>query len=186
MVLAWLAIAACLVSAVTMLMAPSTGTSGAVLLVGVAWVLYLALVRPKVVCRDEDVVVVNLVREHTIPYGRIRDVDTRHSLRIHIDDGSRVTAFGAPAPSVLGAERLSRDSRRHDVSRSLQGADTVRPGDVSDSSSGAPATVIRRRLESPEPLELGPVRSRWDVTAITVTALLTAVWVLASVLDRLH
>lgn len=73
----------------------------------VLWVLWVALWRPCLRVRDDDVTVVNPLRTWTIPWARVVDVESRLQYVLVTDDGRRVTAWGSPNPSRPG--RPGRD-----------------------------------------------------------------------------
>lgn len=128
------------------------GVAPVVLLASLAWFVWLAFWRPSVVTDTRGVHLRNLVRDVGIPYDAIDDVDTRYALVVRSGDRA-YSAWGAPAPGGASSIRDSLSRRRtertdwRDAPRSVREGLTARPGDVADSVSGAPATVIRRELE---------------------------------------
>jgi hypothetical protein len=74
----------------------------------ILFVSYATLVRPCVVITPTELRLVNILRTHRLPWARIEDVTSRFQLRVCLDDGRRITSWGAPSvgldrPSVRGA-----------------------------------------------------------------------------------
>lgn len=123
-----------------------------VLLLSLGWFVWLAFWRPSVVTDSDGVQFHNLVRDVTIPYAAIENVDTRFALVVTAG-GRDYSAWGAPAPGGGSAMRDSMNRRRagqtdwRDAPQSVRDAGSARAGDAVTSASGAPATVIRRELD---------------------------------------
>jgi len=177
-IVVWAICAAGIVSALLV----GAGVGPVVLLASLGWFVWLAFWRPSVVTDSRGVELRNLVRDVAIPYDAVDDVDTRFALVVRSGERS-YSAWGAPAPGGASSLRDSLSRRRaagtdwRDAPRSVREGGSARPGDVADSVSGAPATVIRRELDR-------RVREgiRRDATARAVTTaqpLLIAVSVLA-------
>ena len=158
------------------------GIAPVVLLASLGWFVWLAFWRPSVVTDARGVELRNLVRDVSIPYDAVDDVDTRYALVVRAGDRS-YSAWGAPAPGGASSLRDSLSRRRaagadwRDAPRSVRESGAARPGDVADSASGAPATVIRRELERRD--REGIRRDPAARIAVTVRPLLVAASALA-------
>ncbi|TCM46602.1 PH domain-containing protein [Kribbella sp. VKM Ac-2568] len=75
-------------------------------LIGILMVLaYVGLVRPSVTLRPENLLIRNHIRDHTVPWGKITDVDVTDILRVHTEDAR------LRAPGVQVAMRDLRKQR---------------------------------------------------------------------------
>jgi hypothetical protein len=115
----------------------------------VAATVYLLWFRPRLVLRETDLIVVNPLSSHTIPYLDIIELETRWTLRIgHRNGITRV--WVAPAS---GKQRWIADSTTRWSSDRLptNQAKTVEFTSISKShfsDSGAAALLIQQRLDS--------------------------------------
>lgn len=112
------------------------------LLVGATWAAFW---RPKVSVDDEVVTVRNVFSTDRVRLEQIRRIDTRFALTLDTTQG-KVSAWAAPAPG-RHSTILARREDGQNLPESTYIADTVRPGDLTTSDSGAVAAVIRRRWE---------------------------------------
>lgn len=74
---------------------------GAIVVI-ILWVLWLILWRPSIRIRDDEVDVVNALRTWTIPWSRVKDVESRLQYVFVLDDGRSVTAWGSPFSGRAG------------------------------------------------------------------------------------
>jgi hypothetical protein len=100
---------------------------------------------PRVEVDEGGVRIINIVRTHYISWGAIELIDTKYTLSLRAL-GKKYSAWGAPAPGRHSAIFASRDQGAH-LPESSYLAGTVRPGDLINSDSGAPAAYIRRIWE---------------------------------------
>ena len=63
----------------------------------IVWVVYAVVYEPRVETDAEGITVVNILRRSTVPWGRVADIGTRWQLVVHLDDDSRLRAFGGPS-----------------------------------------------------------------------------------------
>lgn len=171
--IAWAICAAVIVSS---LVSGHGGLRPLVLALTGGWVIWLLLWRPSVVCYDDRAEFRNLFRDVTIPYALIDDVDTRFTLAVEAG-GIRYSAWGAPAPGKVRAMNIRRgENPGQDLPHALREQGRVRPGDLTSTASGAPATVIRRALDERARAGVkgpsGAVTVAWRPVLIGVTALL--------------
>jgi hypothetical protein len=76
-------------------------------LIGILMVLaYVGLVRPSVTLRPENLLIRNHIRDHTVPWGKITDVDVTDILRVHTENAR----LRAP-----GVQLVMRDVRKQRV-----------------------------------------------------------------------
>lgn len=113
----------------------------------VALLAYLLWVRPKLILRETDLVVVNPLKSHTIAYRDISELKTKWSLTIEHADG-RVDVWVAPAN---GKSRWIADStfRWRNTRVPLSEGKTIEYTSMSQSNrsdSGLAAALIRERL----------------------------------------
>ena len=118
--------------------------------------LWLALYRSSVTLAADRLVVTNLARVHDIPWGRVDAVDDSPQLVVRLDDGTRVTCWGAPFPG--------RGARHRD-----------------EGSLGPLLGAIESRREAAA-ISAAPVQHRWDAAVLMAGAALAAVAVGAAAL----
>jgi hypothetical protein len=111
-------------------------------------IAYLIWVRPKLVVNDTAVRVVNPITSITIPYGEIKDLETKWVLTI-VHAKGRTTAWVAPAG---GKRRWIADQtfRWYGSGVPLTESQGVETGSMSaslDSYSGQAAYLIRERMK---------------------------------------
>jgi hypothetical protein len=76
-------------------------------LIGILMVLaYVGLVRPSVTLRPQNLLIRNHIRDHTVPWGKITDVDVTDILRVHTENAR----LRAP-----GVQLVMRDLRKQRV-----------------------------------------------------------------------
>lgn len=98
--------------------------------------------RPLLVVEEQAITVVNPVRTHVVPWGALRDVDTRFNLTLITED-ERIAVLAAPSPGGRTALRAEPDTDPA-AQRALRAVDFAqRPGDQLSSSSGGAALIIR-------------------------------------------
>ncbi len=115
------------------------------MLVAVAvWATYW---RPQVAIDDGGVHVVNVLRTIDLPWPSIQRVDTKWALTL-ITAYGKYTAWAAPAPGGLATARAASKGTLKGLPESTYGpGQSIRPGDVPSSPSGAAAAEVRRRWE---------------------------------------
>lgn len=151
----------------------------ALALVGVLGVVMFWL--PSLTVGPEGITVRNVLRTIEVPWSAVRLVDTKYSLVLETAEG-KVTAWAAPSPGRHAAFVTRTAEVERAAATSL---DSPRPGDLESTTSGAPATVIRRTLD--DLIESGglgapePLRERRH-TATIVVLIVLAVGVVASAL----
>ena len=85
-------------------------------LIGILMVLaYVGLVRPSVTLRPENLLIRNHIRDHTVPWGKITDVDVTDILRVHTENAR----LRAP-----GVQVLMKDLRKQRVGGRKVGAES--------------------------------------------------------------
>jgi hypothetical protein len=115
------------------------------LVAGAVWATYW---RPEVAVDDGGVHVVNVLRTVDLPWPSIQRVDTKWALKLVTAYGS-FTAWAAPAPGGLATARAASRGTLRGLPESTYGpGQSVRPGDVPTSPSGAAAGEVRRRWEA--------------------------------------
>ena len=118
-------------------------TVGLAILLAIAG--FLAYWRPSIGVGNDVIAVRNVFRRATIPLGRIIHVDTKWALEIYLDDGTKLTAFAAPAPGAFAARTMRAEDARG-LPRDSYLAGTVRPGDRRGTPSGDAAILVRTAL----------------------------------------
>lgn len=113
------------------------------LVVGGCWAAYW---RPEVAVDDSGVLVVNVLRTITLPWPAIQRIDTKWALTLFTAYG-KFTAWAAPAPGLVASRRAAGRDLRGLPESTYGPGDSVRPGDLPQSPSGAAALVVRRRWE---------------------------------------
>ena len=102
--------------------------------------------RPSIAVDADYVDVRNVLRRAHIPFARVIHVDTKWALELYLDDGSKVTAFAAPAPGAFAARTMRAEDARG-LPRDTYLAGTVRPGDRRGTPSGDAAALVRKALQ---------------------------------------
>ncbi len=114
------------------------------LVAGLIWATYW---NPLVSIDDAGVHVVNVLRTIDVTWPTIQRVDTKWALTLVTEFGT-VTAWAAPAPGGIATARGASRSSLRGLPESTYGpGQSIRPGDVPSSTSGAAAAVVRRRWE---------------------------------------
>lgn len=113
----------------------------------VAYGVWLLFWSPSITIAPSGVTVRNIIREHAVSWPAIQRVDTRYALTLYTTAG-KITSWSAPAPSRFAAMRTSRvDLTRLPKSSYDTETDSIRPGDIPQSSSGQAALYVRRYWE---------------------------------------
>ncbi len=118
----------------------------------VDWIIFAVLFVPRVQTDAHGVTVINPIRCAEVPWGRVRDITTRWQLTLHLDDGSRVAAFGGP--EVRRPRPRPRETPWSDVER------------VGPTSSDL--DLILREWEDVDsrPSSTGDVRRWWNLPVV--------------------
>ncbi|GAA4655871.1 PH domain-containing protein [Arthrobacter cryoconiti] len=101
-----------------------TGTAAAIwhflpsLLVA-AWALYVLLWRPRLLVTNDGLTVVNILREHRIPFSALKSIRVGQNVALETTDG-RIGSWGAPSAGKLGP-------RREAGSRGIPGTPALSP-----------------------------------------------------------
>jgi hypothetical protein len=112
----------------------------------ISTVVYAVCGRPRVIVKPQEVLLRNVVRDTTIPYTAISEIDTRYTLTVTTADGRRHQAWAAPAGGRFGAARVTDEERK---SLSLSGPVEEIPASAGlRSDAGAAAVAIRRRWQA--------------------------------------
>ena len=150
----------------------------------ISTVVYAVCGRPRVIVKPEEVLLRNVVRDTTIPYTAISEIDTRYTLTITTVDGRRHQAWAAPAGGRFGAARVTDEERK---SLSLSGPVEEIPASAGlRSDAGAAAVAIRRRWQAiTERGDAGPgpgvATVRWASGVLMVLGISFAAAVVAAV-----
>lgn len=153
-----------------------------VLVGGTVWAAYW---RPEVSVDDGGVHLVNVLRTIDLPWPAIQRVDTKWALTLVTAYG-KYTAWAAPAPGGMATARAASKGTLRGLPESTYGpGNSIRPGDVPTSPSGAAAAEVRRRweelrdagrLDAPVlEFERPPVRWHWPVIAAAPVVILIGV-----------
>lgn len=110
----------------------------------VLWVIYVLTVRPCLIVRRNELVIVNVGREHHLPWSTIADLTSRYQLAVVLHDGRRIVSWGAPS---LGVDRAS-----------VWGAG--RPADPPRAQGVRPSRTPRAQL--PVTSIIDSARARWE------------------------
>ena len=135
----------------------------------VDWIIFAALFTPVVKTDADGVTVINPLRCAEVPWGRVRDITTRWQLTLHLDDGTKVAAFGGPEvrrPRPRPRQSPAADIERPEAASSdldLIVGDWERIG--AESSTAQP---VRRWWNLPVILSLGALIV-WGLVALAGT-----------------
>ncbi|WP_294179371.1 PH domain-containing protein [uncultured Schumannella sp.] len=152
-----------------------------VLITVATWAIYW---RPFVRLDDSGITVRNVLRTFTVPWGAVREVETRFAFTLVTESG-RIVAWAAPAPGRLAAMRVARDDLRH-LPAGSHADGMARPGDSAGSDSGAAAylarTELARRAELGIPAESARVERHWHLGTIAAFVVFGGAAILATTL----
>lgn len=138
------------------------------LVVFLSWLLFY---NPRVEVSEQGVKLINVFRETFISFGAIDRIDTRWALTLY-SGAAKYTAWGAVAPGRHTSFFATRDQGSH-LPESTYLAGTVRPGDLVNSDSGAPAAYIRRLWEEARDKDLERVVThKWHSGALMALSVL--------------
>jgi hypothetical protein len=132
------------------------GLAGILPLLFVAYLGWLLFWRPAVIVSDTGVTLENPFRLVEVPWEALVQVDTRYSLTL-ITPRGKYSAWAAPAPGIWGGRNAHPDHLRGLPDSSYGPGNSVRPGDLKSTDSGAAAQIVRTRWQ--ELLESGRVES---------------------------
>lgn len=111
-------------------------------LLALAYFGWLLFWYPSVVVADEAVTLNNPLRSISVPWAALIHVDTKFALTLVTVRGSH-TAWAAPAPGVWGTHR-GKPEHVQGLPESTYGpAQSIRPGDLKNTDSGAAAFLVR-------------------------------------------
>lgn len=149
--------------------APAIGLAALLAVAGI-----LAYWRPAIGVGSEEVEIRNVFRRVAIPFDHLVHVDTKWALELYLDDGGKITAFAAPAPSAFAARTMRAEDARG-LPRDTYVAGTVRPGDRRGTPSGDAAALVRAALATHRAREMGsatcdPVVTSTDMFAVLALA----------------
>ena len=156
---------------------------GLVLVAALVWAAYW---EPSVTVSASGVRVRNVLRTIELPWPAIQRVDTRYALTLVTAYGT-YSAWAAPAPGSSRTREASAADLRGLPESTYGAGQSVRPGDLPTSPSGAAAAIVRLRwealrdaghLDRPR-LEHDRPRSHVHWRTVTVLAVLAALTVAA-------
>lgn len=143
---------------------------------------------PVVVIGEHGVVLRNPVRTITVPWGALVTVDTKYALTL-ITPRGKYSSWAAPAPGMFGVHRARTDHVQGLPETTYGPAQSIRPGDLTNSDSGAAAYHIRKRwaeLLATDSISIGeadsvPVsrRPNWAVLAAGIALIVLSAITLA-------
>lgn len=159
----------CLLFAVNLVL---TGTLDTVLrflpwLVFAAWVLFLLFWRPCIVVAADRLRVINLIRQHSIPFGAVVSYRVMQTVTIETTAG-RIASWGAP-----GITKLDARARRRPAAGTTQLPAVPRSQQVLDEAMAS-------WHEAGGTARGDPVRTVWAVPELVVGAVLLAASLAAS------
>jgi Bacterial PH domain len=120
------------------------------------WAAWLVLYRPEIRFDADRVLTVNPGRTIEVPWSHVSRVEQRPQLVLELDDGSRVTCWGAPFPEKPGLHRPVTDIRR---------SQSPRRDVVGVLEAQRRATLERTPKSSTAST---PVTRRWDVAPLAL------------------
>lgn len=140
-----------------------------------AWALYVMLWRPRLLVTSDGLTVVNILREHRIPFSALKSIRVGQNVTLETTAG-RIGSWGAPSAGKLGSRRDARSKgipgapvlsptqagiqRAWDAWEQLEG-DTLKPELARASADGS-------AIAGPTPR----VESRWSVAVAVVSMVL--------------
>lgn len=137
-----------------------------------AWGLAVALVsaalffRPVIVVNEHAVVVHNVLQIVTVPFARLKDLETRWGLELVVDDGSKVGAFAAPDPNRRDRKKPPSEQASASLVAMIRGAEEQwleGPHRSADESKWADRAPTERRWD---PVGVGLVVAAFAAAAV--------------------
>ncbi len=123
-----------------------TGIAGSWPLIVIAFLAWWLFWYPRIEVSSAAVTIHNPLQVIDVPWAALIDVDTRFALKLVTPSG-RYTAWAAPAPGIFGTHR-GRVEHVQGLPASTYGpAQSIRPGDLKNTDSGAAAYLVRSRWE---------------------------------------
>ena len=113
-------------------------------LLTIAYVTWWLAWYPAVVIGDHQVVLRNPVRTISVPWNALVTVDTKYALTL-VTPRRKYSAWAAPAPGMFGVHRARTDHVQGLPETTYGPAQSIRPGDLANSDSGAAAYQVRKR-----------------------------------------
>ena len=113
-------------------------------LLAIAYLTWWLAWYPAVVIGDDGVVLRNPVRTTSVPWGALATVDTKYALTL-ITPRGKYTSWAAPAPGMFGVHRARADHVQGLPETTYGPAQSIRPGDLANTDSGAAAYYVRKR-----------------------------------------
>ncbi|GAA1342298.1 PH domain-containing protein [Arthrobacter roseus] len=124
-----------------------TGVAGSWPLIVCAFLAWWLFWYPRIEVSSTAVTIHNPLQVIDVPWEALIDVDTRYALKLVTPTG-RYTAWAAPAPGIFGTHR-GRTEHVQGLPASTYGpAQSIRPGDLKNTDSGAAAYLVRSRWEA--------------------------------------
>jgi hypothetical protein len=133
--------------------------------------------------------VVNVLHTVDLPWPAIHRIDTKWALTLFTAYG-KVTAWAAPAPGGFASRMAGRHDFKGLPESTFGGDQSIRPGDLPGTPSGAAALAVRRHweqlrdaghLDDPK-LEFARPPTQWHYRTILVGAVLVLLGLLTSIL----
>lgn len=154
-------------------------------MLAVAFLGWWAFWFPSITVDDNAVVIRNMVRSVTVPWNALIHVDTKYALTLVTTSGS-YSAWAAPAPGIIASHRGKREHVEGLPASTYGAGRSIRPGDLSNSDSGAAALLVRSRwqqLAEADRLAIGaaettkvPIRVHWlPIIAAAVLVIASAI-----------
>jgi hypothetical protein len=153
----------------------------------ISTVVYAVFGRPRVIVGDYNVLLRNVTRDVSIPYGAISEISTQYALTITTIDGGRHQAWAAPAGGRIRAARVTEEERR---ALTWSGpVDEIPSSAALRSDAGAAAVAIRRRWqqsptngrvnEHAPPMSSAQVEVRWATGVLVALGVFTLATIVA-------
>jgi hypothetical protein len=187
----WITGCAWLLAAVGLAVSATDGPAGlaqAIPLAALAYLTWWLAWYPAVVVGDTEVTLRNPLATIKVPWNALVTVDTRYALTL-VTPRRKYTAWAAPAPGIFGVQRARADHVRGLPETTYGPAGSIRPGDLTNSDSGAAAYYVRKRwseLLAAGTVETGAadaatvqVRPNWGQLIVAAVLLAAAAMALA-------
>ncbi|MBD7956789.1 PH domain-containing protein [Microbacterium sp. Sa4CUA7] len=134
----------------------------------IVWVVYAVVYEPRVETDAAGITVVNILRRTTVPWGRVTDIGTRWQLTVHVDDGSRVRAFGGPSLRPPRRRPFARDNGEADAAR-FSDTELIRQQWEDSRDSGSAGAAVQHQWNGVT-LALLAGLAIWAGTAVFIVA----------------
>ncbi len=125
----------------------AAGVAGSWPLIVIAFLAWWLFWYPRIEVSPSAVTIYNPLQVIETPWEALINVDTRFAMKL-VTPGGSFTAWAAPAPGIIGTHRGRKEHVQGLPATTYGPAQSIRPGDLKNTDSGAAAYLVRSRWEN--------------------------------------